>query len=152
MEESTTWEYSTFDVQNLFSEETPIIRTDWSESTFKPSIKGIEIRSLIFRTKDYLQLDCLNTEVVTTFSLKGESTFWLILRSDLEFNEYSAIIKIFKEDKSQNLHAAMGTFVRDIHNNLIFKVFTKQQLIDYSSKIFIFGNIYNLLLFNNLQK
>jgi len=63
------------------------------------------------------------------------------LRSDADFNEYSAIIKISKEDKSQNMHVSMGTFVHDINCNLIFKIFSKQQLIDYSSIWIIFKNL-----------
>ena len=74
-------------------------------------------------------------EISTTFSLKGESAFWLILRTDKDFDEYSVIIRISKDDKSQSVHMCMGTYVRDVHNNLVFKIFSKQQLIDFSSKI-----------------
>lgn len=145
LEENTNWQYSTFDVQPLFNEETPTISkyfsynlgTDWSESNIKPSPKGIEIRSLIFRTKEQFQLDSVSTEIAMSFSLKGESSLWVILRSDNDFNEYSAILKISKEDKSQNLHVSLGTFVKDVHNNLVYKNFSKQQLIDYSSKNYL---------------
>ena len=67
--------------------------------------------------------------------MKGESSLWIITRSDLEFDEYSSIIRISKEDKSQNVHVSLGTFVMDKYNNLIFKIFSKQQLIDYSSNL-----------------
>jgi hypothetical protein len=66
--------------------------------------------------------------------LKGDSSFWIITRSNEEFDEFSSIIKISKEDKSQNIHVSLGTFVKDKYQNLIFKIFSKQQLIDYSSK------------------
>jgi hypothetical protein len=74
----------------------------------------------------------------TSFTLKGESSLWLILRTDDSFDEFSAVIRISKEDKSQNMFISMGTFVKDVHKNLVFKIFSKQQLIDFSSK-----NIYN---------
>lgn len=63
-------------------------------------------------------------------------------------NENSAIIRINKEDKSQRLYISIGTFIKDSNEEKdIFKVFTRQQLIDFSSKyIFIINNIlYNIL-------
>lgn len=63
-------------------------------------------------------------------------------------NENSAIIRINKEDKSQRLYISIGTFIKDSNEvKDIFKVFTRQQLIDFSSKyIFIINNIlYNIL-------
>jgi hypothetical protein len=72
--------------------------------------------------------------------LKGESSFWIISRSDSEFNEFSTVIRVSKEDKSQNLHIHLGTFVRDWANNLVYKIFSKQQLIDFSSNIFLVQN------------
>jgi hypothetical protein len=94
--------------------------------------------SIITYNKCYNELSTFENninEISTTFSLKGESAFWLILRTDKDFDEYSVIIRISKDDKSQSVHMCMGTYVRDVHNNLVFKIFSKQQLIDFSSKI-----------------
>ena len=76
----------------------------------------------------------------TSFNLKGESSLWIFSRVDEYFDEYSAVLRISKEDKSQNLFISMGAFVRDQHKNLIFKIFSKQQLIDYSSNIIFLYN------------
>jgi len=68
-------------------------------------------------------------------SLRGESSFWIITRSNETLDQYSAIIKITKEDKSQRMFISLGTFVKDHLGNEVFKVFLKQQLIDSSSNI-----------------
>ncbi len=46
-------------------------------------------------------------------------------------DEYTAVIKVSKEEKSQKLFLHFGSFVRDNPGNLIFKFFQKQQLIDF---------------------
>ena len=73
------------------------------------------------------------------FSLKGESVLWLILRTEEKLDENSAIIKISKEDKSQKMFISFGTFVtEEDKEDLTFKIFTTQQLIDTSSKVLFF--------------
>jgi hypothetical protein len=68
------------------------------------------------------------------FSLKGESILWLILRTEDKFDENSSIIKISKEDHSQKMFISFGTFVfEEEKEELSFKIFTTQQLIDTSS-------------------
>lgn len=74
-----------------------------------------------------------HVEISTSISLKGESSYWLILRTEEFFDEFSAVIRISKEDNSQNVFISMGTYVRDSYKNLILKNFSKQQLIDFSS-------------------
>lgn len=117
----------------------------WSkESKLKKNIKGIEIRNLIFRTKKFLSFYNNNSnnqqiEIKLNFILKGESSCWLILRTnDDTLNEFSVVLKIYKENLSQKCFAALGTFIKDIDSNLRFKIFTKVQLIDFSSIYFQF--------------
>jgi hypothetical protein len=70
------------------------------------------------------------------FSLKGESALWLILRTEDKLDENSAVIKISKEDKSQKMFISFGTFVSfEDKEDLKFKIFTTQQLIDTSSNL-----------------
>ena len=70
------------------------------------------------------------------FSLKGESALWLILRTEDKLDENSAVIKISKEDKSQKMFISFGTFVSfEDKEDLTFKIFTTQQLIDTSSNL-----------------
>jgi len=71
------------------------------------------------------------------FSLKGESTLWIILRTEEKIDDYSSIIKISKEERSQKMFISFGAFVSEKDKEeLTFKIFTTQQLIDTSSKIF----------------
>ena len=72
------------------------------------------------------------SEIYFDFTLKGDSIFWLILRSNTCFDKFSAILKISKEEKSQKIFASYGTFVFDKNSLMIFKVFLKQQIIDKS--------------------
>lgn len=75
-------------------------------------------------------------EISMNFSLKGESVLWLILRTEDKLDENTAIIKVSKEDKSQKMFISFGTFVsEEDKEDLSFKIFTTQQLIDTSSKI-----------------
>jgi hypothetical protein len=65
--------------------------------------------------------------------LKGESVLWLILRTEDKLDEYSSIIKISKEEKSQKMFVSFGTMVaEEDKEELTFKIFTTQQLIDTS--------------------
>jgi len=68
------------------------------------------------------------------FRLKGESSLWLFTRSDpkIEFDKYTTIVKISKEDKSQKCFLTLGTFVYDLRGNKVVKTFMKHQLINYS--------------------
>ena len=65
--------------------------------------------------------------------LKGESNFWIISRSSDVLNKFSAVVKISKEDRCQKVFASFGTFVNDAKGNMYFKIFLKQQLINFSS-------------------
>ncbi len=72
-------------------------------------------------------------ECTLNFSLKGESVLWLILRTEDKLDEYSSIIKISKEEKSQKMFVSFGTMVaEEDKEELTFKIFTTQQLIDTS--------------------
>jgi hypothetical protein len=62
--ENINWEYSGFEVETFYNEENPIIskyylklESQWSDSKITPSLKGIEIKGLIFRTKESFCVD-----------------------------------------------------------------------------------------------
>lgn len=64
--------------------------------------------------------------------LKGESLFFLILRSKNVFTEDSAVISLSKEEFSQKVYLSLGVLVKPEYsrdNELLYKVFAKQQLI-----------------------
>lgn len=79
-------------------------------------------------------LSSVSLEVTLSCSMKGESSCWIITRAKDFFDETTGVVRIHKEDKCQKMFISLGTFVKDMHNNLVFKIFSKQQLIDYSSK------------------
>ena len=80
-----------------------------------------------------------SVELKTSLYLAGDSYVWLFNRVDNYFDEGSLVVKIEKFEKSQKVFASFGTFLRDSQNNLIFKTFIREQLIDFSSKFFIFN-------------
>lgn len=74
----------------------------------------------------------LSAKIQTTFSLRGESTLWIFNRVSDYFDDYTVSIKIEKIENSQKVFCSLGTFIKDKEDNLIFKNFIKEQLVDYS--------------------
>ncbi len=87
----------------------------------------------MFRSNQEINLESDICEIFFDITLKRESTFWLILRSNHCLNKHTAVLKITKEDRSQKIFASFGTFVLDKNSDLIFKVFIKQQIINFTS-------------------
>jgi hypothetical protein len=78
----------------------------------------------------------MKLEIVFDVVLKGDSCFWVITRSKDKLGKNSAIIKLSKELNSQKVFASFGTYVHDDKGELFFKVFLKQQLLDFASKLY----------------
>jgi hypothetical protein len=65
--DNMNWEFSPFDVESFYNEDNPIIsinfylnfikEAEWSESNINPSLKGIEIKGLTFRSKETILLE-----------------------------------------------------------------------------------------------
>lgn len=104
----------------------------WKETNLDKNWKGIDVTNTIFRSNEEMNLNFYCSEIFFDITLKRNSTFWLILRSNKCFDKFSAILKISKDDKSQKVFASYGTFILDDKLNLIFKVFLKQQIINIS--------------------
>jgi len=67
--------------------------------------------------------------------MEGNSVLWVILRTKEKYNPFSSVLKFTKsKERSQNCFIAMGTFIMD-NNNLIFKEFQSQQLIQIGTGI-----------------
>jgi len=126
------WKYAIFDTDQVFNEDFPMIKTQWEDTEINQNSKGIEVRNLIFASNDELNLKTMRVVNYFDVVLKGESTFWLITRSSDVLNKFSAVIKLSKEDRSQKVFVSFGTFVFDAKDNMYFKSFLKQQLINYS--------------------
>lgn len=56
------------------------------------------------------------------------------MRNESSFNTDTVVVRISKDANTQRCFLSLGTYITDINNNNIFKVFHKQQLIDYTSK------------------
>ena len=126
--------YSPFTTMNQLGEEIPLIQnTNWSKTDLaNVSASGIEIRNLIFKSVHQINYKIATAVIDANIILKGESTFWLALHTNNNFDIESAFISISKKDNSNSVFLSQGTFVQDLHKKLIYKVFCKQQLLDYS--------------------
>jgi hypothetical protein len=143
----SSWEYSTFTTEQFSSQEIPIINfTKWnqSETFYSPVI----IRNLIFKSTDEIDYGLANVELSIKLTLQHESTCWLFLHGDNDtFTSHKkqhkdnltsiAIIRIDKEESSQNAFISLGVFVDDGK----FEVFSRQQLVnvcrDKSNNVYV---------------
>ena len=141
------WNYTYFESDNLDGDDAPILGSSWQlyHSLEKyTSSKGAEMRSIAIRSGVNFNYEMLGMEISSHFSLKGESSFWIFLRcgpvsvtnDQGTINNYTAIIKISKEDKSQKCFVTMSVFVEDENENKVFKTFCKRQLINITSKFY----------------
>lgn len=99
----------------------------------KASKKGIDIQNLIFKCKEKAKIPGLGASISINAVLKGESNLWLFTRN-VDFNQSTAVIRVNKEEKSQRIYLSLGTYVKDKDDSFLFKVFTRQQLVDFNSK------------------
>lgn len=130
--ESTKWLYTTFGtIKDDREIDCPkIVNLSWSQRI--PMVNNpIEIRNLIFQIYDNINYDLVNNKISTTFFLKGESSFWLFLHCNNNFDDKTIVILICKEEEfTENVSVSIGTFINKSNNNkneLYF--FQKQQLI-----------------------
>jgi hypothetical protein len=71
-------------------------------------------------------------------TLKGESSCWIFSRTAEKLTKFTSVLKLSKEARSQKVFASLGTFVMNQKGVLVFKVFIKQQLINFSSNITLY--------------
>ena len=86
-----------------------------------------EIQNHIFCSSQDIDYELSNINMEASFILSNESEFWLILRASKDPDEYTSIIKISKENF--RVFISLGTYVRTGVNTLIFKTFSRQQLV-----------------------
>ena len=124
------WLYSNFNTNNSSKNiEYPIII---SENWTKPNsynLNNLELRNLIFLSEDEINYSICNNEIKAIVDLKGESTFWIFLRTKEYFSKENAIILFKKEEYSQIIYLILGNFILNSKGNLIFTPFIKEQLI-----------------------
>lgn len=106
----------------------------WNDADVSNSTKGVEIRSLAFKSLQKIQIPGLGISLDVNATLKGESCLWIYTRSVDVINQSTVIIRINKEEKSQRIFISLGTYIKDKDNQNVFKIFSRQQLIDFTSK------------------
>lgn len=126
----------------------------WNDTDIKHSSKGIDIHNLIFKSKEKVKIIGLNSIIEVSAVLKGECSLWLYTRKTEFFTPMTAVIRVSKEDKSQRIYLSLGTFVKDKSDNFEFKIFTRQQLVDFESNLnyYIYVCLYINKLFYKIYK
>jgi hypothetical protein len=88
----------------------------------------LNLAGIIIRPQEILNMEHFGMEISISFLLKGESACWIFNRVNEYFDENTMALKIEKNDKNK-IFASLGTFVRNSSNDLIFKVFSREQLV-----------------------
>ena len=130
----SNWEWSTFDSTYSNNEESPNEIISFKESSMNQSPKGVEVCRLAFKSKEFISTSGLGINIDMEFSLKDESSFWIFIRNTEKYDLDTAVIRISKESNCQKCFISMGTFVKDKNGENIFKIFSRQQLVDFNSK------------------
>jgi hypothetical protein len=118
------WEFSNF----YTSENKPNeIRGDWLPANLQSFSHGLQLRSLILRSKPTISLRSIGCEMRISARLSGESTLWLMTRGSGVRDPDSVVIKFKKEQDSQRIFVIFGAYIGS-HND--FRFFKKQELPD----------------------
>ena len=121
---------SEFDLTYENNEETPILQSKWIVSRTKPSIKGIELRDVIYKSMESIDIGGLSVEINCSIVLKGEACFWLFVRQS-DMSDNTVVVKVSKEDKCQRVFLSLGTWV-DSHNK-VDENYIKSRTISYNN-------------------
>jgi len=135
IENFSNWKFTNFVTEFKESEEVPkIIKFNWKEININDIKNKNFFDNKIFLSNDNIEYGSINLEINLICDLSNSSILWIFLRNLEFFDEYSIVIKINKIADSQKIYLNMGTFIKDINDKLFLKIFSKQQLINYSEK------------------
>lgn len=131
----SNWKFTKFETEFKESEEVPKIKNfNWKEININDIKNKNYFDNKIFLSNDNIEYGSINLEINLICDLSNSSILWIFLRNLEFFDEYSIVIKINKIADSQKIYLNMGTFIKDINDKLFLKIFSKQQLINYSEK------------------
>ena len=131
----SNWKFTNFETEFKESEEIPKIKNfNWKEININDIKNKNYFENKIFLSNDNIEYGSINLEINLICDLSNSSILWIFLRNLEFFDEYSIVIKINKIADSQKIYLNMGTFIKDINNKLFLKIFSKQQLINFSEK------------------
>lgn len=104
---------------------------NWNPAEFQSSTNGLQIRSLILKTRRLLTLKSLAVEVTLYFRLVGESTLWILSRAT-DINDPGVVIcKVRKEQECQRAFLIFGA---PVGPNSEFRFFRKQEIVNPSQE------------------
>ena len=136
----------------------------YGEDTLRNSYNFIEINNMAIRFMQQIDYEEKGLELNINFNLEEQSELWIFTRCYVNksinesyyfdeksenidindnFNKYTSLIKIIKDEKFKRCYITFGTFYNDVNenNNLYYKYFLKRQLVDYSNDNLITNNI-----------
>lgn len=98
-------------------------------ANFQPTLHGLQIRSLILKSKPSLSLKSIACEIKIHFRLIGDSTLCIISRGAGVKDPDAVVCKIKKEQDSQRVFLIFGG---NVGPNNEFKFFKKQEFPEIS--------------------
>ena len=123
------WEFANFYPGMSSDDPAAEIRGNWEKANFKPTNKGLQIRSLILRAIPTVTLRSLACEIRLSFRLTGDSTLWIITRGSDIRDPNAAIFKIRKELECMRAFCIFGGPVGPQNE---FKFFNKSELDNFT--------------------
>ena len=123
-QDHSDWEFSNFYTNETKSNE---VRGQWLPANLQSFSHGLQLRSLILKSKPTLSLRSIACEMRISVRLAGESVFWIMTRGAGVRDPDSAVIKIKKDQDSQRVFLIFGANVGKHHE---FRFFKKQELPD----------------------
>lgn len=122
--EHTDWEFS-----NFYSSQTSLneVRGQWLPATLQSFTHGLQLRSLILKSKSTISLQSIACEMRISVRLSGESSFWVLTRGSGVRDPDSVVVKVQKELDSQRVFLIFGANIGPYNE---FRFFKKQELPD----------------------
>lgn len=127
--EYSDWEFASFFPGGSGIDPAAEIRGTWRPANLHASVQGLQLRSIILRSKSRITLRTLGCEVKASFRLIEDSTIWIITRGAGVRDPDSVICKVRKEKDSQRVFVIFGGPVGPSHE---FKFFKKQEIPEIS--------------------
>ena len=122
--EHSDWEFSNFYTNENKSNEA---RGEWLPAYLQSFSHGLQLRSLILKSKQTISLRSIGCEMRLTVRLSGDSSLWIMTRGVGVKDPESVVIKFSKDQDSQRIFLIFGA---NVGNNNEFRFFKKQELPD----------------------
>ena len=105
-----------------------IVNPNWTKFN-NVKLNNVDIKDLIFKSEQEINYTIFNANINFNVTLKGESSFWIFLRTKENFSKDNVIILYNREDYSKSVYITLGTFFLNLNNKLLYRPFIKQQLV-----------------------